>query len=284
MDADLSHPPEKVPELIAGLQSGQADFVIGSRYVPGASMDAEWGLFRWLNSKVATLLALPLVRVKDPMSGFFALRRDVFLAAGDLSPIGYKIGLELLVKTGCTEPAEIPIHFANRTIGESKLSVVEQLKYLAHLGRLLDYKRPTASRFVRFCLVGGTVVVVDLATLNLMLYLTGQFKPSRAMAIAVAMTWNFVLNRRFTFSHARHRPWPVQYARFVGSCALGAVVNWLVSTGLVAWDPHSVLWIQVSALAGIASGTTSNFLLAYYLAFPETGATGNRATDRSRRQ
>src|SRR5215510_13366771 len=72
MDADLSHPPEAIPELIERLKAG-ADFVIGSRYVPGGTTDASWGLFRWLNSKVATLLARPFTSVGDPMSGFFAL-------------------------------------------------------------------------------------------------------------------------------------------------------------------------------------------------------------------
>ena len=72
MDADLSHPPEKVPEMLAALDEGY-DFVIGSRYVKGASTDAEWGPFRWLNSKVATVLARPCTRVKDPMSRLLRL-------------------------------------------------------------------------------------------------------------------------------------------------------------------------------------------------------------------
>src|SRR5262249_14226205 len=97
MDADLSHPPEKIPELVRALQDG-ADFVIGSRYVAGGTTDAEWGLFRWLNSRVATLLAWPLTSARDPMAGFFALTRPTFeRGQGALNPIGYKIGLELLV-------------------------------------------------------------------------------------------------------------------------------------------------------------------------------------------
>jgi dolichol-phosphate mannosyltransferase len=68
MDADLSHPPEKVPELVRAVAAGDADFVIGSRYVAGASTDENWGLFRWLNSKVATLIARPLTSAKDPMA------------------------------------------------------------------------------------------------------------------------------------------------------------------------------------------------------------------------
>jgi dolichol-phosphate mannosyltransferase len=139
MDADLSHPPEAIPRLIAALEEG-ADFAVGSRYVPGGSTDDKWTLFRAVNSRVATALARPLTNLKDPMSGFFALRRDTFNAAATLNPVGYKIGLELLIKCRCRTIAEVPIHFASRVRGESKLTFKEQLRYLQHLGRLMKFK------------------------------------------------------------------------------------------------------------------------------------------------
>jgi dolichol-phosphate mannosyltransferase len=140
MDADLSHPPEKIPEMVGKLRSGESDFVLGSRYVAGGSTDSEWGLFRWVNSKAATILARPLIRVKDPMSGFFALRSETFESAASLSPIGYKIALELLVKCRCRNVVEVPIDFADRQFGQSKLNLSEQLKYIRHLGRLYRFK------------------------------------------------------------------------------------------------------------------------------------------------
>lgn len=140
MDADLSHPPESLPALLQALQAPGVDFVIGSRYVPGASTDEDWGLFRRLNSKVATLLAYPFVGVRDPMAGFFALHRSTFASARALNPIGYKIGLELMVKCGCRTIREVPIHFADRKLGESKMNVREQLNYLRHLARLARFK------------------------------------------------------------------------------------------------------------------------------------------------
>jgi dolichol-phosphate mannosyltransferase len=82
MDADLSHPPETIPHLLECLETSDNDFVIGSRYVSGGSTEETWGVFRWLNSKVATLLARPFTSVKDPMSGFFALPRSVFEREG----------------------------------------------------------------------------------------------------------------------------------------------------------------------------------------------------------
>lgn len=140
MDADLSHPPELVPTFVRTLQQPHVSFVIGSRYVNGGATDECWGWFRWLNSKVATLMARPLVRCSDPMAGFFGIHRHVYEAAKPLSPVGYKIALELMVKSGVTDIREIPITFHNRRHGQSKLNLREQVNYLRHLYRLYKFK------------------------------------------------------------------------------------------------------------------------------------------------
>lgn len=140
MDADLSHPPETLPHIIQTLERGDVEFVIGSRYVRGGMTDEEWSWFRKLNSKVATLMARPFCQAKDPLAGYFALPRAVFERAEALNPVGYKIGLELLVKCVCTRIAELPIHFHDRRFGQSKLSLREQINYLRHLKRLADFK------------------------------------------------------------------------------------------------------------------------------------------------
>lgn len=142
MDADLSHPPEQVPSLLEALDQPPTDFVIGSRYVPGGRTE-DWGGRRRMNSYVATLLARPLTgKLTDPMAGFFALRRSTFERAGELRPIGYKIGLELMCRCACRHVVEVPIVFHNRVRGESKLSLEQQARYLAHLERLYrDYRR-----------------------------------------------------------------------------------------------------------------------------------------------
>ena len=138
MDADLSHPPEALPEMLRALENG-ADFVIGSRYIAGGSTD-DGGILRWLNSRAATLLAWPLTSVSDPMAGFFALRRSTFDNGVDFNPVGYKIGLELMIKCGCERAVEVPIHFEHRRFGDSKLTVKQQLLYLEHLRRLYTFK------------------------------------------------------------------------------------------------------------------------------------------------
>jgi dolichol-phosphate mannosyltransferase len=139
MDADLSHPPEAIPAILHELETG-ADFVVGSRYAPGGSTDAAWTLFRRANSWFATLLARPLTKLSDPMSGFFAMRAADFARARDLNPVGYKIALELLVKGPFQAVREVPIHFADRKRGQSKLSLREQARYLVHLGRLYRFR------------------------------------------------------------------------------------------------------------------------------------------------
>jgi len=139
MDADLSHPPEAIPRLMQALNDG-ADMVIGSRYVTGGTTADEWKLWRLINSKIATSFAWPLTSVKDPMAGFFAIRRDrVASVRRNMNPLGYKIGLELIVKCGCKNVTEVPIRFQDRAFGQSKLNLREQLNYLRHLARLYRY-------------------------------------------------------------------------------------------------------------------------------------------------
>ncbi len=145
MDADLSHPPATIPEMIRRLQSGESDFVLGSRYVKGGSIHDDWNLFRKLNSFVPSMLARLLCHLRDPMSGFFAFRRAEMPAPDRLRPIGYKIALEILVRGNFERPSEVPIHFARRRHGQSKLSFTEQLNFVRHLGRLYAYKRSNRS-------------------------------------------------------------------------------------------------------------------------------------------
>ena len=140
MDADLQHPPEAIPNLVRPIAAGQADIVFGSRYAPGGAIAGDWPILRRLGSRVATLLARPLVPVKDPMSGFFALHRDTWLRAAELNPMGYKIGLELAVKARCRRCLEVPITFSVRQAGTSKLTIRQQAQYLRQLVHLYWYR------------------------------------------------------------------------------------------------------------------------------------------------
>ena len=138
IDADFSHPLEAVPRVIAPISDGYADVSVGSRYVPGGEIHG-WNWIRKLTSRGAILLARPLTRVKDPVSGFIFLRKEV-LDGVSLSPTGYKIGLEILVKSRYSRAVEIPYTFKNRDTGKSKLSIREYWNYIVHLTRLYRYK------------------------------------------------------------------------------------------------------------------------------------------------
>jgi len=257
MDADLSHPPEMIPIFLEELQNG-FDFVIGSRYVVGGSTSDDWGFIRWLNSRVATLLALPFTSVKDPMSGFFALTKDTFKKAKYLDPVGYKIGLEIIVKCNCEKIKEIPIHFQNRKYGESKLTLKEQLSYLKHIKRLLNYKYGNWSYLAQFLTVGGLGVLVNLAVLMVLLSVGLHVKVAVGFAIFVSLVFNFVLNRYITFSYAKTEPVFKQFLGFTGACTVGAVVNYFTTIGVLRAFP--VLIPQVAALIGIVAGSMLNFL------------------------
>jgi dolichol-phosphate mannosyltransferase len=267
MDADLSHPAERIPDMVAALESRKHDFVIGSRYVAGGSLDPSWNWFRRLNSKVATWLALPLARIHDPMSGFFAFRRAEMPATHLLSPIGYKIGLELLVKGEFKNPGEVPIHFIDRVHGESKLTWKEQVRYLRHLRRLYQFRFPFLAEFVQFGVVGGSGFVIDVALyLGLQLAGLGHIA-ARVVSFWGAASWNWGWNRVLTFSHRQKTSKLVQWPSFVLTSLMGFAVNVGSYYVLTHYVPYFVQH-RITALAiGVLLGFGFNFIAARLLVF-----------------
>lgn len=270
MDCDLSHPPERIPQLILGLNAGQ-QFMIGSRYVPGASTDDDWGFLRWLNSRIATLLARPLTQIHDPMSGFFAMRKADFDCAKDLNPVGYKIALELIVKCAFENVGEVPIHFADRIHGESKLTLKEQLKYIQHLRRLYLHRFSNAMYMAQFMVVGASGVVVNLGVLTILQFMGLPESFCLAGGIGISVVTNFLLNRRFTFSYAKDRPAMKQFLGFLGASAVGALVSFVVSLALRAQIFSGLSWgLHLAALGGVAGGMIFNYLGNRYIVFRKT--------------
>jgi len=158
MDADLSHRPEDIPRLLSEFQKqNPPDMVVGSRFTQGGKIDQKWGAHRWVNSYVATLLSGPLLyeTITDPMAGFFALQRSVFQRTSHLNPIGYKIGLEIMLKCACSQVIEIPITFEDRQEGTSKLNGKERIRYLEHLSRLYDFRYPRLSSSLKYIITIG---------------------------------------------------------------------------------------------------------------------------------
>ncbi len=135
MDADLSHPAELLPTMAE--QAKRADIVIASRYVSGGAITG-WPVYRRAVSKVATLLARTVLRIKitDPMSGFFFVKRDLLLRT-PIRTSGYKLLLNILVANRGAKVVEIPYTFRERTAGQSKMDRKEIVNYLITLARLL---------------------------------------------------------------------------------------------------------------------------------------------------
>lgn len=152
MDADLSHPPEKIAELLQPLLEGRADMVIGSRYVKGGSTPG-WPIWRKMLSRAAAAFAYPLTGVHDSMCGFFAMPRKLLL---ELTPsaTGFKIAFEVLVQGGRNlRVVEIPIAFRDRCRGVSKMSfgvaLLFTMRWLAAMAKKLFRDQETAPRFSR---------------------------------------------------------------------------------------------------------------------------------------
>lgn len=268
MDADLSHPASAINNMLGLLQSGKSDFVVGSRYVEGGSFDEDWGFFRLLNSKAATWLATPLCHIKDPMSGFFAFKRSNMPAEHLLSPLGYKIGLEILVKGRFSAPAEVPIHFVDRQHGESKLDFKEQIRYLRHLRRLYRFRFPTASEFLQFGFVGATGFLVDTFFYWLMQALFGlPHTVARAISFWPAVTWNWFWNRTLTFSDRAKTNKLSQWASFVGTSLYGFVINVGSYKLLTDYVPYFMEHKYMALMAGVLMGMGFNFMAARIFVF-----------------
>jgi len=172
--------------------------------------------------------------------------------------------LELIVKCRCDGIREVPIHFANRQYGKSKLNFREQWNYIRHIKRLADFKLGNFSYFFQFCLVGSTGMLVDLFIYSLLLWQNLALPISRAIGIAIAMTWNFWLNRRLTFSYSRKGKLFHQYLRFIGSCFTGALVSWSIAVVIPKEFDLFSDYIFLSAILGIIAGMIVNFSLSRF--------------------
>jgi dolichol-phosphate mannosyltransferase len=162
MDADFQHPPELVPELLAKLK--ECDLVVASRYVKGGKIE-NWSLTREIISKGAILGARLLIpecrRVKDPVSGFFALRREIIEKWKPIEPRGYKALVEIIASTKPRRICEVPFTFRGRERGTSKLGSKQIFSYAKLLVKL---------GFKYFLVYSIVVIIVLLAIIYFILF------------------------------------------------------------------------------------------------------------------
>lgn len=263
MDADLQHDASLLPLMLASLRSGEADVVVASRYCSQGSTEG-WARGRRLISQWATRLsgAKVLSRLTDPMSGYFALRRDVVdAAAPKVSGLGFKILLDILLSAPPTcRLQELPLKFRLRVHGQSKFGPKVAIDFLL---MLLDQKvgRWIPVRLLPFALVGLMGVGVHYALMNILLFGTGwSFTQAQWVSTLLTITFNFALNNEVTFAHAalRGARWWRGLASFMAVCGFGAVANVGVASLLFSADTD---WIGATA-AGVVVSAVWNFAVS----------------------
>lgn len=266
MDADLSHPPTAIPELVAPIVTGTSDMVIGSRYAPGGLMP-DWPLRRWMLSRIGGALAWPLADVSDPMSGFFAVHRSCLLAV-DPSAAGFKIGLEIMAAGGrALRVSEVPITFSDRTRGASKIGLLQ----LAAFGRRLMVLAGGAVSMgsaARFAAVGAMGLGIDFIAFIALFTAGVSLAISHVASFVLATLFNYTLNSQWSFAAtrgARPRPDWRQYGRFLTVCLMALFLRGgVLATAIDVWG-----WAPETAiLLAIASATSVNYLGSAFFVFP----------------
>jgi dolichol-phosphate mannosyltransferase len=282
MDADMQHDPMLLRDMWTLLRIDDIDIVVGSRHIPGGGF-GTWGEDRQFVSRVATRLSHFVLKadLKDPMSGFFMLRRELIdEVVRDLSGIGFKILLDIFMSA--RRPLrfkELPYTFGVRVAGDSKLDSMVATEYIL---MLLDKTvgRYVPTRFIPFAFIGGLGVFIHMAVLwALFRGLETTFVAGQAVAALVAMTFNFFLNNLFTYRDRRLRGWGLLrgWVSFTLACSVGAVANVGIATYLFHAAPAGGLWWVASAVAGILVGAVWNYAVtAVYTWSPKSPAPAHR--------
>jgi dolichol-phosphate mannosyltransferase len=237
MDADLQHPPEVAAKLSREMLRG-ADMGIASRHVEGGGV-SDWAIGRRIISRGAQLIGFCLLpevigRISDPMSGFFMIRRTS-IQDRELSPLGYKILIEVLGRGSVKWIAEVPYTFRERVEGASKLTNKIYFEYFQHLFRLRLFLLQ-ASSFVRFCVVGASGVVIDMSLLYLLSdpsTLHWGLTRSKFIAAEAALLNNFVWNDLWTFGDISREQNTMgqrvkRFLKFNAICSIGIILNILI--------------------------------------------------------
>ncbi len=280
MDSDMSHPPQIIPKMLETIKQTQCDIVVASRYIKGGAIQG-WPFKRKLMSTVATKIAKKGLGIStdDPMSGFFAFRRKITNGV-KFDAIGYKILLELLVKTKGVKVEEIPYTFTDRKRGSSKLDSSIILDYCKSVWKLYRYgktvekeeKRASVrflSKAVRFFSVGASGLGINYLTSMLFTLSSDMwYLHATLMGIMFSITSNFILNKYWTFEDRDFstKRTLIQYGKFAGFSSIGA----LVQLGMVYYlvDELSVLY-PVSLILAVGIAAFSNFVLNKKWTFKE---------------
>jgi dolichol-phosphate mannosyltransferase len=263
IDADLQHDETQLPKMLALLQGGAADLVVGSRYVEGGSADS-FDKQRAGASALATEVAKRVLRVKiaDPMSGFFMIRRDRFeQLAPQLSTQGFKILLDIVATArGKLRIVEIPYSFGSRLHGESKLDSMVALDFLGLVLAKLTHDA-VSLRFLLFAMVGSIGLFVHFAALFVALEAFDvPFPEAQACGALLAMTSNFILNNFLTYRDQRLKGFAILRGLllFYLVCGVGLAAN--VGVAFSVYDQTPIWWL--AGAAGALMGVVWNYAMS----------------------
>ncbi len=263
IDADLQHDETQLPKMVALLQSGEAELVVGSRYIEGGSADS-FNKSRAGASQLATEVAKRVLKVEiaDPMSGFFMIRRDKFeQLAPQLSTQGFKILLDIVATAeGKLRTIEVPFTFGSRQHGESKLDSMVALDFLGLVLAKLTHD-VVSLRFLLFAMVGSIGLVVHLATLFISLeFFNAPFPEAQAAGALVAMTSNFILNNFLTYRDQRLKGFAILRGLllFYLVCSVGLFAN--VGVAFSVYDQEPIWWL--AGAAGALMGVVWNYAMS----------------------
>lgn len=284
VDGDLQHDLNALPLMLHTLRRDQLEIVVGSRYVEGGGT-SDWAQSRLRVSGFATLISKAFLRapLKDPMSGFFVLHRDLLdRTVRRLSGKGFKILLDIFLSA--KDPVkftEIPYTMRSRISGSSKLdSLVVWEFFMLIVDKLIGRFVPV--RFVMFVAVGLIGAVGHLAVLGLLTKaMAYPFMVGQAAATVVAMTINFLLNNIFTHRDKKLQGWRIVggLASFYVACSIGASINitlasFLFGSGIPWW---------LSGLLGALVGSVWNFAITSSFTWRQPSRlTGKLATSSGR--
>ncbi len=274
MDADLQHDETLLTRMYNTLiEQADLDIVVGSRYVEQGGI-GEWDASRAKISRIATRLGSFVLKadLKDPMSGFFMIKRDVAIQCmrSGMSGIGFKILLDFFASSSTPlRFKELPFEFKTRFSGDSKLDTTVAWEYLITLlNHFMGGVIPV--RFIAFTLVGGLGVAVHLAVFAFFFKaMASTFMLSQVIATLVAMTSNFLLNNVFTYRDMRLRGSGLLmgWLSFAAACSVGAIANVGLSQWLYGQKPN--YWL-VSVFAGILVGAVWNYAVTSVYTWKKT--------------
>src|SRR3954452_8999369 len=263
IDADLQHDETQLPKMVGLLQSGEAELVVGSRYIEGGSADS-FDKSRAGVSVLATEVAKRVLGVKiaDPMSGFFMIRRDSFeQLAPLLSTQGFKILLDIVATAqGRLRTVEVPFSFGSRQHGESKLDSMVALDFLGLVLAKLTGD-VVSLRFLLFAMVGSIGLVVHLTALFIALEIfRAPFPEAQAVGALVAMTSNFILNNFLTYRDQRLKGFAILRGLllFYLVCSVGLFAN--VGVAFSVYDQEPIWWL--AGAAGALMGVVWNYAMS----------------------